>query len=189
VVLAAAAWPVDQQISSTVAIKDPKGWGELLFSLPVAVGFYVIMLAILASFPNRRRLIAGFLAAVLLSALLTQGLKIVIGRARPELGLGPRTFQPFDWAGPFHSFPSGDASAAMTLALLLGLYFPRARWVFYFYAGWIGIGRVLHSRHFPSDVLIGWVIGALAVYVCLRLLGPRFYSPFDQSPATGVSAR
>jgi membrane-associated phospholipid phosphatase len=182
--LAAAVWSYDQVFSDrVVAVREridavlgpaPGPWP----SRPVAMGVFIIVLAILASFRNRRRLLVGFVVPMLLSAVVAEVIKRLVGRARPDMHLGPQAFdriQALSWGG-YQSFPSGDATTAITLALLLGLYFPRARWVFYVIAGLVGLSRIVLARHFISDVLAGYMVGAAAVYVCVRLLGPTFYA-------------
>ena len=184
-VLAALAWWVDQGVTNQLIAEQVQSRIDYIMWLPMAVSFYCIIMAILATFPNRGRLIAGFLSAVLLSGLVTHVIKFVVGRGRPDLGVGPLVFKPFNLIGEYgkyQSFPSGHSSGAFTLALLLGIYFPRARWVFYFYAACIGFERIIHNRHYTSDVLAGYVIAALTVYVCVRWLGSDFYR--KELPAT-----
>jgi membrane-associated phospholipid phosphatase len=182
--LALLALFFDQRITDYLTDEHVRQRIIQIFWIPVALFFYIFMLAVLASFPNRWRLSEGFLAAVLLSALLTHLLKWAVGRARPQTDVGSFCFRPFrwiedvggfTWGGDFASFPSGHSSAAATLAVLLGIYFPRARWVFYFFAGIIGLERLINDKHYLSDVLAGFALGALSVYFCVRVLGPHYY--------------
>ena len=59
-----------------------------------------------------------------------------------------------------HSFPSAHSANSMTLLFLLvfGFQFPAVFLVISFLAG---IGRMLSLHHFLSDVIGGWVIGAV----------------------------
>ena len=171
----AAAVLVDQGVTDRLTDEAVRGRIMRWLGLPAAAGAYFVFLAILASFPNRRRLCVGFLAAVLSSTLITHALKWSIGRARPRLELGPLAFQPWSGAGYFDSFPSGHSAAAATLAVLLGIYFPKARWVFYIFAGLWGLERIMDNWHFLSDVLAGYVVGACAVWACIGILGSTYY--------------
>jgi membrane-associated phospholipid phosphatase len=173
--LAAAAWSCDQVLSERAVAGKEKI--ELVLGLPAAAGVALVPLAILFSFSNWRRLAIGFVAPMLLSAAVTQVIKWLVGRARPDMHLGSQAFDRMQALsrGEYQSFPSGDATTAITLALLLGIYFPRARWIFYVYAGFVGLSRIVLARHFASDVLVGYLVGAAAVYVCVRMLGPTFY--------------
>jgi len=182
--LTIVAWFLDQRISDALTTPTVRDRIYQVFALPTAISFYAIVVAILASFSNRRRLLTGFFCAVLLSGLVTHVLKFVVGRARPALGVGPESFDLFSLLGPNQSFPSGHASAAATLAVLLGLYFPTARWVFYFYALCVGLERIVNNRHFTSDVLAGFVIGASSVYLCVLLLGRHYFELRAHCPPT-----
>jgi undecaprenyl-diphosphatase len=106
------------------------------------------------------------------AGLLSSGLKVLFGRARPELVehlVGVST----------PSFPSGHAlgSAAiyLTLGALLAREFPKPALRRYFMAVavtltlLIGLSRVYLGVHWPSDVLAGWCIGALWAWGCWRL--------------------
>jgi membrane-associated phospholipid phosphatase len=165
-----AALLVDEPVARWLSTDPVRHWLTRLTELPTAAAPYLITLAILATYANRRRLYVGFLVPGLL-----HGLKWAVGRGRPLLDKGPLQFAPFAGNHPWNSFPSGDALAAGVLTLLLGIYFPRARWVFYALAGLVGLERIITRMHYPSDVLAGYVLAALVVFSCHRLLGPRFY--------------
>ncbi len=176
--LAVVAALVDMRVTAGLIVPAVRDWIVWFLTGPEALSLWCLILAILAAFENRARLMSGFLATVLFSAALTHVLKWSVGRARPDQNFGAWKFQVFhgEFAGNFQSFPSGHSSAAVTVALLLGLYFPRARWVFYFYAAAVGLHRIIENRHFTSDVLAGWAVAALSVYVVGRLCGPGFFS-------------
>lgn len=174
-ILAGLAVLVDEPVTRFLTSEDVRDefqrlWLRLGGPLP-----YFFIIAILASFPNRRRLIVGFMVPLLLSAFVTHLLKWVFGRARPETDLGLFYFRPFEGAAEFASFPSGHASAAATFTLLLAIYFPRARWFFYSLAVMIALERIFNDKHFLSDVLAGFAIGVGSVYACVHLLGAEYY--------------
>ncbi len=141
----------------------------------IALGAALVMLGILAAYPNRRRLWIGYLVPTLLSTAVLHALKWATGRARPLTGLGPFHFEPFAAADKCDSFPSGHTVGAATLAFLLAVYFPRGRWLFYVTAALVGLRRVVIEWHFLSDVLAGYLLAALVVFGCVRLLGRDFY--------------
>lgn len=174
--LALATLPLDRAVSTWLATEPLRSRvGGPLRSV-LDAGAVVAVLAVLASFPNRRRLWLGFLAPLLAATLLTHALKWTVGRARPALGLGPFHFQPLPADPDLSSFPSGHASSAVAGALLLGLYFPRARAVFYFFAACTGLERIVNGYHYLSDVLAGAAVGGLSVLLAWRVLGRSWYT-------------
>lgn len=69
----------------------------------------------------------------------------------------PASFQQEKKTG--NSYPSGHAANSMAAALALGLCLPRVRpWIFLvpLFAGW---SRLYLGKHYPSDVLAGWMTG------------------------------
>lgn len=98
-------------------------------------------------------------------------LKHAVGRERPDI--------PDQIAGM--SFPSGHAtSIATAVAVLVVLTYqriqrPRLKWSLI--TAWIAIGvlvgadRIFLGAHYPSDVLAGWLLGVLIVFLTSALLG------------------
>ncbi|MCB2185071.1 MAG: phosphatase PAP2 family protein [Deltaproteobacteria bacterium] len=101
------------------------------------------------------------LGAVVVSGLLSQLLKHLVGRPRPGASLLP--WEPFDlsFSSALQSFPSGHATTSFALAAVLAERFPRLAWVFYVLAGLIATGRVMGGSHYLTDVLGGAMLGLL----------------------------
>jgi membrane-associated phospholipid phosphatase len=113
----------------------------------------------------RRANLLFFSAA--LSGLAGEILKIAIRRLRPG-ETGEYIFRAFS-ERPFSSgglgMPSSHAVVAFGAAAMLSRLFPRA-WPVWWLLGWgCGLTRVLHGRHFFSDIvlaaIVGWLIAAL----------------------------
>ncbi|UNK71691.1 phosphatase PAP2 family protein [Microbacterium sp. H1-D42] len=95
------------------------------------------------------------LAAFTASALLTQLIKQIFGRARPDDMLV---------ASDFGSFPSGHTANAATIAVVLWLIFPRV-WMAIIGALWVvlmALSRTILSVHWLTDTVGGALVGASA---------------------------
>jgi undecaprenyl-diphosphatase len=65
------------------------------------------------------------------------------------------------------SFPSGHATAAMSVALAYGVYYPLWAGPLIFLALVVGFSRVRLAVHYPSDVLIGQLLALGAFMIGL----------------------
>jgi len=112
-------------------------------------------------------LIFAFLA-VLLSGLVVDLIKVVVGRARPKLLdlVGFYGFLPVNFRGDYQSFPSGHAATAASVGLVLAYLRPELRWLGFAYALPIVASRVIINAHFLGDVVGG---AAIAVFVTWAL--------------------
>jgi membrane-associated phospholipid phosphatase len=160
----------------------------------VEAQLYVIVPGILLSFANRRRLLIGYLTAMLLSVVFTHSLKFAVGRHRPHLDAVPTTVAPMTSDSKQQSFPSGHTSAAVAMAILLGIYFPNGKVFFWLLAIGLGLERVRVEAHFLSDVIAGAGIGVLSVAVARRILPAECFSArLDYAPtaagSTGSAAK
>lgn len=151
-----------------IAVRDITALGGVV-PLVLLVAFVAIYLLL----QGHIRTAIGVVASSLAGVIVSETLKVMIGRARPEIvpHLVPEV------SG---SFPSGHAMMSaviyMTLGSMLVRLEPHAR-VRYFLLGasvglpaLIGISRVYLGVHWPSDVVGGWLIGALWILVAAHVL-------------------
>ena len=107
------------------------------------------------------------------AGLLDQILKHLLCRARPSTAEAGAFFVHFPCvpAGyAYASFPSGHATMAFAVAVLLALWYPRWAGAFLGLAVLVGLSRVVLGSHFPSDVVAGALLGggvALVVHGCV----------------------
>ncbi len=81
----------------------------------------------------------------------------------------PRPFQTYDWVikradVSGYSMPSGHSAMAFESAYIWSEYFPQLSPLFYSIATYVAISRVYYGVHYPSDVIIGGIIGYLTAF-------------------------
>jgi undecaprenyl-diphosphatase len=127
----------------------------------------VLSLALLAAgwIISRPALISAGIQTLLahgIGALLTNGLKHLLGRPRPKfVHSGEWQFTP-SWASGLDSFPSGHATASFAVATVLAKRFPAFGPLCLGLAAFVALSRVLRGAHFPTDVVGGAVLGVLS---------------------------
>ncbi|MFI9627943.1 phosphatase PAP2 family protein [Streptomyces sp. NPDC052042] len=131
----------------------------------------LIAVAVVVLWWRGARALAGWVAATsVLSTVLQQGLKAAVGRQRPQWP------HPVDTAH-YAAFPSGHAMTAMvSCGLLLWLLRRRDPGRSVRGAAWaaavvsvagVGLTRLYLGVHWLSDVLGGWLLGAVLVGLCV----------------------
>lgn len=116
-------------------------------------------LCLLASADERGRLAAGAAAiAIGLSVLLFKIVKNLVGRPRPsEKWQGLTSLLP---APDRFSFPSGHTMTAFAVWAALAQTLPALGPLFLAAALLIGVSRVFLGMHYPTDVLVGALLGS-----------------------------
>ena len=180
--------PFDGQISEA-AISGRKGLGgDLKRALETwqqfgdlgTVIFVVILIALLD--PRRLRGCVRLGIAAGLTFLIVQGLKMGIGRPRPQFEEPGRFLFPWgtysidEEIGARHawemgsgissnlwSMPSSHTAAAVVLGTFLAWMYPRLRGLVWFLVVVVGVSRVMLGAHYPSDVVMG---AGVAIFVC-----------------------
>jgi undecaprenyl-diphosphatase len=123
--------------------------------------FALILFILLAWIITRRRKVLRYLIFLYaIQSALIYGLKFLIQRQRPFLFLemGSKLSKgPGEILDP--SFPSAHADFSFMMAVLLALWFPRYRIIFFIVAGFIGWTRIYLGLHYPTDVIVGAILG------------------------------
>lgn len=115
---------------------------------------------------DKKCFIALALAIILSLTLVELGLKNIIKRQRPEFLLLEtiivgKTIDSF-------SFPSGHATVAFAAFFVLSSFHKKWKWFCFSLALLISFSRIYLGRHYPSDVLIGGVLGILIGFFSLK---------------------
>jgi membrane-associated phospholipid phosphatase len=137
---------------------DIQRFGTKQYGLPVLAGFYVYGAA--ADDSEAKAVALDGFSADVISALVTSTIKGVVGRARPNTGLGPHHFSPLQGD---YSFPSGHATGAFAFASVIAAHYD-SPWVdtaAYGIASLVGVARIQLDAHWTSDVIGGALIGGL----------------------------
>ena len=153
---------------------------ELAFGT-IGMTIWTALIAVPLFLRGHRRAAVFAVGVMISTSLITTGVKLLYGRDRPT------------WQDPVaklasKSFPSGHASSAAALAGVLivvaAMLVRKAALRRAVYAGAVllalvvGLDRVFLGRHYPTDVIAGWLLGACVVLVWLA-----FYSPLPHSHA------
>ncbi|MCS6761367.1 MAG: phosphatase PAP2 family protein [Candidatus Devosia symbiotica] len=121
-------------------------------------------------------LLASFIfVGVGLPGLVSNLIKRLIGRARPEFfqDLGSFYFQPLLNDSTFQSFPSGHSTTAIGSALVFSFMLPRYHGLFLLIGVMTGLSRIVIGMHYPTDVVAGFVLGALGAYAVRNVFAGR----------------
>ncbi len=181
--------------------RQAEGWADNHSALVtvlrfVEVGFATFgmiiwtTLVVVAVASRRRYRAAAFAIAVMVAAsFATTGIKLWLGRGRPE-------WQDAVDQLTSKSFPSGHASSSAALAgilIFLAWSFLRSSWPRWVVTGvavvvWLAVclDRVLLGRHYPSDVVAGTFLGVAVLLVGIVVFDPARVRHRGGPPSAGV---
>lgn len=120
--------------------------------------------------------LSGFIfLGVGLPSLVATLLKRLIGRGRPETWSteAPLAFRLNFSQYDYQSFPSGHATTAFSLAMVIAFLWPRAVWPALAFAGLVALSRIVEGAHYPTDITAGAVLGVLGAYLVRNLFAAR----------------
>jgi undecaprenyl-diphosphatase len=135
----------DRYVTTLSDLGEGLGW----VAAGIAVGW-------LGGARGRRAGLAMSIAALGTTYLVQRLIKPVFRRKRPHVGrdvvvVGIRTTDA--------SFPSGHTAASFAAATATATFYPRVAPLVFALATGVGVSRVHLGHHFPSDVVVGGLIG------------------------------
>jgi hypothetical protein len=116
------------------------------------------------------------------SLLVNEVFKVTFRRERPLTDNAAGKFFTSDITDS--SFPSNHATAAWSMAAVIGSEYPGwlSRTIVYGLASTVSVSRVLSEQHFPSDVLVGSVTGWLIGRYVYRTHHDYSLTPYEAPP-------
>jgi len=167
--LAAAYLLADLDASFFLAVKASTGFERQLGLIGYYMGHGSVLIPLLAALtlaglilskPRLKSAAGWSLAAFIISGIIAQIVKHLVGRPRPRLlDQGILHFGP-TLASGLDSFPSGHTTSSVAVAAVLAYYYPKAAPLFVLAALFVAVSRVISGSHFPLDVLGGLILGA-----------------------------
>lgn len=163
--------------------------GDADIVLPILI--FLSSLFFIIKLEKWESLILELICIIVLTALLGDLFKILVGRARPYMGLGELSFFNFPeslFKNDFQSFPSGHVLVATSTFSWIGMRFK----------GWIRLvslliilivayNRLETNNHFLSDVVFSFALGYILTLNYLREVGVTEEARLSFNPLVFVS--
>jgi membrane-associated phospholipid phosphatase len=180
------AWMLDRITSLRIGgdlrreIEAAQQYGQGLSSLLVA-------LVIWLQDPARRRRLADWLLAFVLTGIIATALKILLARPRPlldepEIFLGPLGAYPLgpdvgfrsSWqfwdvhTTKLWSMPSSHTAYIAVMAVFLAATYPRLRYLVFPMIAVVGFGRAVSGSHYITDIIAGIAVGVAVAHTTVH---------------------
>ena len=108
------------------------------------------------------------LATLLLSrGIITEGIRFFWHRPRPFISHSVNLLLNHDNSG---SFPSGHMTFLFALAAAVYFYNKKIGWLLFILSFLAGVARVFAGVHYPSDILVGIIIGVFSAWLIKKIV-------------------
>lgn len=145
------------------------------------MAIFVTIVIILRADRRRGTIVASILIAQFFAMIGYNSGKLLIGRYRPQnaikhIGALESMQVSQTWLGwkpgnddaATQSFPSGHSAASFAFAGVLAWFYPKLRGIFFALAAGCALSRYVDAVHWPSDCLIGAMIGYASAWLALH---------------------
>lgn len=147
-----------------------------LFKIPLALGVVAMLLA--GKFRERLFLVIMLLCVVVGDTGIDGILKTVVHRPRPHevmenvrmVDLYEIQFSHPERPPKGRSFPSGHAFNNVALALVATVLYGRWALLLWPWAALVSYSRIYTGSHYPSDIVLSWLIAVAYTWVILKTL-------------------
>lgn len=140
------------------------------FAMPIMTylgSFTFIFIFCTAAFLLSDAILHTMAVKAMISVTISTGvgkiLKVSVTRLRPFIHIPNLNIKKIGI--DMYSFPSGHTTAAFSLAVMIALYFPIWGLLTIPLALCVGISRMYHGVHYPTDVIMGLFIGTTFSFV------------------------
>ena len=135
-------------------------WYSLMAALPLVAGRDGALIALHLGLTS----VAG--------VAIYQRMKARFGRERPYVHHDTITCAtpPLDR----YSFPSGHTLHAVSFTAIACIYLPPLAWVLVPFTALVAMSRMILGLHYPTDVLVGAIIGAMLALLSFQVTGLPF---------------
>lgn len=109
-----------------------------------------------------------FIISLILCTLFSWIIKLSFNRPRPFIKIENLNVNKISIDD--YSFPSAHSAATFSMAVMASIFFPELSIIFSTLAASVGISRIYIGVHYPTDVLIGTIIGIASSLITFNLL-------------------
>lgn len=177
---------IDQSILLLINGWNSPFWDDIMWWISdskFGIPFYILFIVLAVRFFGLKKGLSIILLAVLAVGLADLSAKYlfkeVFQRYRPSHHLELSKYLHFvnNYKGGMYGFVSSHSANMFAIATTLGLfYYSKNKWLIYLlllWAGLIAYSRMYLGVHYPSDVFVGGLLGALIGVLIVKLTNNR----------------
>lgn len=145
------------------------GDGVFWYSLALCMPFFL-------GFKEGLAAVAHITVTALICVAIYSQLKNRLVRQRPFISF--KDIQAHTAPLDLYSFPSGHTMNAVNFAILFSWFYPPLLPLVVTFAILVALSRVILGMHYPTDVLVGTLLGATIAYASLKLAPQGMFVSF-----------